>query len=214
MPEGLEVSALPGGNGVLEVTALTLRRGTQGTEVYAALANRGSIPACSAGFAVELFDRDGKSLAAGIGGLFSHRFYQLTDGTDAIAGCIGPGDRTMAAITDLPPDITLEDVRHLVYRCPYFALDVEPVEGLEIDALMRAVSADGIIYTGMLHNRFEGPIRDPSVTVFSLTAGGRPVGSTTVRASMELQPGASWSFETKVLDTGGAEQAAFPAGAL
>ena len=66
VPEGLAVRALAGGNGVLDVIALTLKAGRDGTELYAALKNHGDIPACDAAFSVELFDKTEQSIAAGI----------------------------------------------------------------------------------------------------------------------------------------------------
>jgi hypothetical protein len=48
VPESLSVTALEGGNGVLEVNALTLRDGAGGPELYVALKNVGEVPACSA----------------------------------------------------------------------------------------------------------------------------------------------------------------------
>ena len=132
VPEGLTVTALAGGNGVLDVIALTLRKGPSSTELYAALRNDGDVPACSAAVSVELFDEAEQSLAAGISGLLTQHFYRLTDGSGTIAACVGPGDVTMAAVMDLPSDIAIEDVEYIVYRCPYFALDVVPIDGLSI----------------------------------------------------------------------------------
>src|SRR5262245_10680978 len=97
VPEHLTVTALAGGNGVLNVTALTLSEGPSSTELFAALKNEGDVPACTAAFSVELFDDADQSLASGIGGLLSQHFFRLTDGSDAIAACVGPGDVTMAA---------------------------------------------------------------------------------------------------------------------
>ena len=78
------MTALAGGNGVLDVIALTLREGPSRVEVYAALRNDGDVSACSAAFSVELFDTTEHSLAAGIGGLLTQHFYRLTDGWGAL----------------------------------------------------------------------------------------------------------------------------------
>jgi hypothetical protein len=48
VPERLSVTALAGGNGVLDVIALTLRAGAHNSEIYAALLDVGDRPACSA----------------------------------------------------------------------------------------------------------------------------------------------------------------------
>jgi hypothetical protein len=132
VPEHLTVMALPGGSGVLELTGLSLRQGAEHPEVYAALKNVGERPACDAALSIELFDRREQSLAAGISGVLAQSFYRRTSGTDAIVSCVAPGDVGMAAITDLPAGVTADDVGILVYHCPYFALDVAPMQGLSV----------------------------------------------------------------------------------
>jgi hypothetical protein len=214
VPEDLSVTALAGGNGVLEMIALTLRAGANGAELYAALRNEGDIPACSAAVSVELFDDAEQSLAAGIGGLLTQRFYRLTDGSGTIAACVGPGDVSMAAVMGLPPDIVVEDVRHVVYRCPYFALEVVAIEGLTVSQLEPATGDDGTAFTGTLVNGFDVAVSNPSVTVFPVSRAGRPLGVATGSGRLELPPGGSWTFETSAVATPGADHIAYPAGAL
>jgi hypothetical protein len=214
VPEGLTVTALPGGNGVLEVIALTLKQGPQHTEVYAALKNGGDVPACSAAFSVELFDRDEQSLAAGIGGLLTQRFYRLEDGSGMIAACVGPGDVTMAALADLPSSIVIENVSHAVYRCPYFALDVAPIDGLTISRIDSARGDGGTVYTGTLVNGLDVAVKNPSVSVFPVNRAGRPLGLAIGEGAIEIPPGGSWAFETSAIDTPGVDHFAYPAGAL
>jgi hypothetical protein len=214
VPEGLGVTALAGGNGVLDVVALTLREGARGPEVYAALQNTGEVPACHAAFSFELFDAAEQSLAAGIGGLLTQRFYRLTDGTGTIAACVAPGDVTMAAVTDLPADVTVEDVAHVVYRCPYFALDVVPVAGLAIERVKSVTASGGTAFTGTLVNELDVAVSDPSVSVFPVNRAGRPLGMASGRGTVELLPGASWAFETDSVDAPAVEHVAYPAGAL
>lgn len=214
VPEGLRVTALPGGNGVLEVTALTLRKGSSSTEVYAALKNDGDIPACTAAFSIELFDATGQSLAAGIGGLLTQQFYRLIDGSGSIAACVGPGDVTIAAVTDLPAEIAIEDIKTIVYRCPYYALDVVPVAGLGIDDLKRVTEAGGSTYTGTLVNDFDVAVSAPSVAVFPLNRVGRPLGMAIGRSTEEIAPGGSWTFHTDTTEARAADYAAYPAGAI
>jgi hypothetical protein len=214
VPEGLSVTALAGGNGVLEVIAFTLRKGPRSAEVYAALKNVGDIPACSAAVSVELFDEAEQSLAAGIGGLLTQRFYRLTDGSGTIAACVAPGDVTMAAVTDLPSDIVIEDVGYVVYRCPYFALDVVPIDGLTISHVESITGRDGTAYTGTLVNGLDVAVNNPAVSVFPVNRVGRPLGMATASGALEIPPGGSWSFETNAVGTPGVEYAAYPAGAL
>lgn len=214
VPEGLTVTALPGGNGVLDVTALTLQTGANNLELYVALKNNGDTPACHAAVSVELFDQAEQSLAAGISGLLTTHFYRLTDGSDTIAACVGPGDVTMAAITDFPADVALEDVASIVYRCPYFALDVVPIAGLSVTDVKSVAGDGGTAYTGALFNGFDLAVNNPSVTVFPVNRVGRPLGSAIANGSVEIMPGGDWSFATNTVDVHGAGQAAYPAAAL
>jgi hypothetical protein len=214
IPEGLTVSALAGGNGVLDVVALTLRKGPHGTELYAALKNDGDAPACHAGFSVELFDKSEQSLTAGISGLLTQHFYRLTDGSDAIAACVGPGDVTMAAVTDLPTDIAIEDVGYVVYRCPYFALDVERIDGLTINHMKSRTVSKGTAYTGTLINGLDVAVSNPAVTVFPVNRVGRPLGVAIGGGTVEIPPGGSWAFETDTVGAPGVDFVAYPAGAL
>ena len=218
VPEGLQVIALPGGNGVLEVTALTLRRGPTGVELLAALQNRGDRPACSAAFGVELFDREQRSITAAIGGLLSQRFYRRTDGSDAIAACVGPADVTMVVLQDLPTDLPIQDVQTIVYRCPYFALDVVAVAGLVADQVAAVATAGGTAYRGSLRNGFDVTVLRPSVTIFAIDVAGRPTGMAIAQAEdgTQLAPGGRWSFETVAIPNISVKEryAVYPAGAL
>jgi hypothetical protein len=214
VPEGLTVTALAGGNGVLDVTALTLRRGASSTEVYAALKNDGEIPACTAAFSIELFDQTDRSLAAGIGGLLTQHLYRLRDGSGSIAACVGPGDVTIAAVTDLPADIVVDEVKTIVYRSPYYALDVDPIEGLDIDD-MKSVSRDGATaYTGTLVNDLDVAVSKPSVTVFPVNRVGRPLGMALGSSTHEIPPRGRWTFETSSVDAAAVDSAAYPTGAI
>jgi hypothetical protein len=207
--------ALAGGNGVLDVIALTLRQGPSNTELYAALRNDGDVPACSAALSVELFDRNGQSLAAGINGLLTPHFYRLTDGSATLAACVGPGDVSMAAVTDLPADIALEDVGTVVYRCPYFALAVTPLAAsLSVSQVKRVSGSSGTAYTGMLSNGLDVAVNNPSVTVFPVNRAERPLGVALGSGTAEIVAGGSWAFETNSVDTPGTDQAAYPAAAL
>lgn len=210
VPEGLRVLALPGGNGVLEVTALTLRK----SELIAALRNTGEVPACHAAFAVELFDHADQPLASSITGLLTQQFYRRTDGSGTIAACVAPGESTLAAITDLPPELAVEDVASIVYRCPYFALDVEAIEGLTIERVDVVHRMGRVAFTGTLANKLDITVTRPSVTVFPVSDAGRPLGVALSVSDIEIPPGGKWAFETETVEQAGTATLAFPAGAL
>jgi hypothetical protein len=214
VPRGLEVTALAGGNGVLKLVALTLRKGPMSSELYAAVANDGDVPACHAALAVDLFDHAEQPLASGISGLLTRRFYRLTDGSGAIAACVGPGDVTMAAVTDLPADLAIEDVGHVVYRCPYFALDVMPIDGLAIAQVEHVTTRGGTAFAGTFVNGLDVVVDEPSVAVFPVNRVGRPLGVATDSGTALIPPGGRWTFETNAVDIPGVDHVAYPSGAL
>jgi hypothetical protein len=143
-------------------------------------------------------------VASGINGLLTQHFYRVTDGSDAIAACVGPGDVTMTAVTDLPSDIAIEDVGYVVYRCPYFALDVVPIDGLTASDVKAVTGGAGTVYTGTLSNGLD----------VAVNRVGRPLGVAIATGTVQIPPGGSWAFETNTVDMPGADQAAYPAGAM
>jgi hypothetical protein len=211
-PEGLEVTPHPGGCGALNLIALTLRPGSSNGELYAALKNEGETPACSPAFSVELFDKTEQSVATGLAGLLVRRFYRLTDGSDTIAACVGPGDITMVAITDLPGDVALAEVARVEYWCNFWALDVVESGGISVKDVQPVARGGGVAYTGALANGFDVALSGPSVAVFPLNRAGRPLGMARATGALELRPGDSWNFETDTVSDAGVALAAYPAG--
>jgi len=216
VPQSVTILPLQGGNGVLEVTALTLRQGAESPDIYVAMKNTGDQHACSAAVSLELYDWDEQSVASGISGLLTRHFYRVLDGSDLIAACIGPGDVSVAAITDLPVDLAIEDVGYIVYRSPYFALEVEgPIDGFSVTNLEGVPDGDGTVYAGEVVNGFDVTVADPEVFVFPLTRVGRPLGVAKSSATLEIPPGGTWAFETELTNVVAAPDAlALVAGAL
>ena len=214
VPQDLAVSAMPGGNGAFELIALTLVEGTSTTELYAALRNTGPIPACDASVSVELYDKQQQSVAAGVAGLHTKRTYEVSGGSGAYASCVGPGDLTMAEITDLPREISVPDIGYAVYRCNYFALALTAISGLRLSDLSLVTTASGTAYTGTLVNGLDVTVSKPSVTVFATNRVGRPLGTVIASASESVPPGGSWSFQTDTLKMAAADYVAFPAAAI
>jgi hypothetical protein len=211
VPEGVAVAPLPGGNGVFNVTALTLRESASGPELYVAARNDGDEPACSPSFSVELLDESEQSLGTGITGLLVRRFFRTTDGSGTLAACAAPGDVTLAAITGLPSDLPIERVRRVVYHCNYWVLDVTAIGGISISDVRSVPRSGGVAYTGTLFNGFDVPLSAPAVSVFPLNRVGRPLGVARGNGGRELAPGGSWDFETDVVTEAGVDQAAYPA---
>lgn len=209
-PEGLSVTERPGGCGGLEVTALTLNSGPNGVELYAALRNRGASPACSASFSVELFDASERSVAAGVGGLSTKRFFRLADGSDNTAACLWPGDVTMLALRELNEELLPSDVSRVDFWCNYWALDVVPTGSLVVSEVVSVAAGDHARLTGTLTNDLDVPLPTPAVAVFPLSQEGRPLGVAFAESTTALPPGGAWRFETNVFEDPGARALAFP----
>lgn len=213
-PKTLDVAPHASGCGKLSLSALTLRQGPSNAELYAALKNDGDTPACSPAFSVNLLDASEQSLAMEVGGLLVRSFYHLVDGSNTVAACVGPGEVTMLAITDLPADVRLDDVSRVEYWCNFWALEVTPIAGLSISQVEVVTSGAGVSYTGTLVNDFDLAVAAPSVAVFPINGAGRPLAVALGQGNTELPPGGSWSFETNLVSEPGVAYAAYPAGGL
>jgi hypothetical protein len=211
-PTALNVTALPGGNGVLDLIALTLRKGPTGPELYAAMRNDDPVTcACDPGLSVELYDKSGQVMGTWIAGLNTIHFYDVVD-AGMLASCVGPGDVTMAAFSGLPSDLAVDSVGYVVYRCPYFALDVVPIDaGFAVTQVTSAAGPEGgTVFTGTFVNGFDASVTDPSVTVFPVNSVGRPLGVATASGTGNVDAGGSWPFQTNAVDVPGASFVAYP----
>ena len=212
-PEGLDVSLEPGGAGVLELYALTLRDGPDGLELYAALTNVGDVPACDAALKVTLYDTAGQPLGNFINGLDTKSFYLYTlpDASTTIAACAKPGDVTMTEIATMATDILVADVGQVVYYYSYFALDAVLIDGLTVTQVNTMTSNAGTTYTGTVLNGLDQAVTNPSIRVFPLNQVGRPLGVAKGGDASQVPAGGHWTFQTDTVDTPGVDWAAFPA---
>lgn len=214
VPAGLDVSALEGGTGSLELVALTIRNGPTNTEVYASLKNVGDMYACDAGLSVELYDKDQQSVTAGIGALLTQHIYERTDGSGTAAACVAPGETTMGVINDLPDGIAIDTLGYAVYHCTYFVLDVVPLAGgFSVDQVQSVEVISGTTYTGNFVNGLDVAVENPSVTIFPLNRVGRPLGAATATSTDQVPAGGNWAFQTSVVTTPGVDFAAYPSAA-
>jgi hypothetical protein len=197
-PSNISVMGLPGGHGVLEMFALTVRKGATHTEMYAAMKNIGDRAVCDAALTVELYDKDGQSVAAGIGGLLTQHLYRITtgDGAGNVAACVGPGEVTMASMVDLPLGLLLDDLGFAVYRNPYFGIEVEQIGELTVSGVESMTRGEGTAYVGTVVNGLDITVENPTVMIFPTNHVGRPLGMATGTGTAELPPGAAWTFET------------------
>ena len=214
VPETLDVAPRGGDGAELTVVALTLRDGPTSLELYAALENVGTTPACSPAFSFELSDSDEQPLGAGLGGLLLRSFYALESDPNTIAGCVAPGETSMVAVTDGPAQVHAAEVAHLSYALNYWNLPVQRIDGITIADVSPVAGPDGVRFTGALVNGFDRVLSAASVAVFPLTAVGRPLGVARARNETELGAGDRWQFETDSVAEAGASQAAYPASGL
>lgn len=214
VPVGLSVMPLSGGNGVLNLTALTLEEGPSGLQLFAALKNEGATPACDAGLSIQLYDQSQQSVGAGVSGLSTQDFYRINDGSGTRTSCVGPGSVAMAAITDLASDAMVSDIGYVVYSTPYFALDVTPIQGLSVVELAPLTSAAGTSFKGTFRNGLDVAVSDPSVSVFVVNRVGRPLGTATASSSAPVASCGTWTFDTNVVTLRGADAVAFPTASL
>ncbi|MFZ5892067.1 MAG: hypothetical protein ACOY0T_13510 [Myxococcota bacterium] len=214
VPQHIQVSALPGGNGDFELIALTLQKGPQNAELYAALRNTGTQVACNALVSLELFDKDEQSVAAGLSGMHTKHMYRLTGSSGTIAACVGPGDVTMAAVTDLPAELAVDDIGFVVYRCNYFGLDGVAINGFTISEITSVNSAGGAAYQGTFVNELDIAVTNASVAIFPVNRVGRPLAMATSMGTGEIVPRGSWAFQTNAVTTPGVAYEAYPAAAL
>jgi len=218
VPAGLAVAPRVGNNSAFRVIALTLRQGAEGAELFAAVKNVGDGAGCNVSFSVVLYDKDGGTVGNGISGLLVRRYFELTDGSGNIAGCVAAGEVTMVAITSasLSLDVPIEEVSSLDYMSQYWTLtNVVPITGVSLEDVAAVTRGSGVAYTGTLINGLETEIGGPTVAVFPLDATGRPLavaygGSST--SSIMVPPNGTWDFETSAVSEAGVSFDAYPMG--
>ena len=210
VPESLSVVPHAAACGILKLSGLTLRRGLAGLEMYVALENEGDEWACGPAFSVNVYDASEQHVGAAVGGLLVRSLYRLKDDPETTAACAGPGDVVMGAVTDFPPELELADVSRVEYWCSMWRFDVVPAGDLPITDLEPVTRDGGTAFAGSLLNGLDVPLKIPSVSVFPLSATGRPLGMAVASGTSEVAPGASWQFETDAVDDGGDSAAAYP----
>lgn len=193
----------------LTLVGFSLFEGESGLELYAAARNDTDEPVCEASMITSFFDAGGQALGQVGTMLESSRYYRLPD---AILACIDPGEITMGASRDLPPELAPGAVDHLEHEFPAFV-----VEGIAAVGVLRArdvktiASPDGRAYVGSVANPFDVPVSAPHITIFPVNRAGRPLAAATTSATLELAPGDSWRFETSAVPDTGTRYAAYPA---
>lgn len=206
-PPDLPMVRLGGDQEGVNLVAATMVDGPNGPELFAAMTNTSAIAACDPAISVEIFDKDGQSLAATVGAIFG-KMFRRAEGTGGAIVCVEPGDTVMTAIQDLPDIVTVAELGQVLYQFVYFNRDIipfelVPLEGLDAPPVSPVTTSAGTAFTGIYTNGLEVPISRATVTVFPVTDEGRPLGVATVTATADLPPMATWTFETApVVDPG------------
>jgi hypothetical protein len=212
VPKDLDVTPRPNINGAFNVVALTLRQGSSGAELYAAVRHDGDGLVCNPYFSVELRDQDDQTVGTGISGLMIRRFYRLTDGSGTVVGCVAPGDVTMVAIPTLALDTPIAAVRSVVYSSGDWVLDVAAINGISVTQVKALNRGDGVAYTGALVNGLDTPLSHPTVAIFPVNAVGRPLAVAYGGGMADIPPCGSWNFETNAVNDPGVGYDAYPMG--
>lgn len=219
VPSSVEVNNLNGERRAVNVIAATLVQKPEGLELYAALENQGDVTGCDGSVSFEFFDESDQSVGSWVSALYAGQLFRRSDGTGAPIACIEPGTVAMTGLTDLPESLSVDEVRTVLYQLSYFDRDIlhfelEPMDAIAVSELESVSEDSETLFTGTLENGLEVPIVDATVTVFPLSAVGRPLGMVTSNTTADVEPGESWSFETTTVDDAGVDYVVYPAGSV
>jgi hypothetical protein len=210
VPEDLQNTERDGEGG-LALVAFTLLTGPSGLELYAAVRNEAATPACDAGMTTHFVDRTGQLVASVGSVLHSGRLYRLDDDSGVTIPCVAPGQIAMAAATELPSEIVLEELLYLEHQFPLFSIGgLVPVEAMSLSELTVVERGAGTAYSGRLDNELDQALNGVSVAVFPVNRVGRPLGVATSSAPAAVAPGGTWTFETTAVGERGAAYVAYP----
>jgi hypothetical protein len=159
------------------------------------------------------FDKAGQLMTSAGSALQSRQLYRLDAG--GILPCIDPGQIAMAASTDLPEEIVIEQLGSLQHTFPFFIVDgIVPIAELTVSGVQTVTTGAGSAYTGTLTNGLDVTASAPSVTIFPVNRVGRPLGAATSSATTDIPPGGSWTFATSTVDDPGVGYAAYPSASI
>ena len=193
----------------LRVYASTLERGSSGLALYVAVCNESQRYQCSAAMQVELYDDAGQVLGTVSNAVQSGRVFNVSESPYPIS-CVAPGQRGMAAITDLPSEVTFEQVKSLGYRFSVFQFnEATPLATTRVSQIEPFAAGDATVFRGTVTNDATLAVKNPVVSVFPLNAVGRPLGYATTGAAEEIPPAGTWSFETSAVAERGVAHVAY-----
>lgn len=210
-PNVPNVSLDPIGDGSLTLYSSTFRSGPNGLELYAGICNDSGATLCGVALQVEFYDQADELIGIASGAVQSGRLYRFSESPYPIS-CVAPGQTAMAALTSLPVGLALANLKSVGHRFPAFVInDAAPLAGVSVTQVDAFETAGGIAFRGIVTNNSDSPMKDPEVSVFPITEGGRPVGNVSSTATVEIPPGGTWAFETSTVVQAGAKQVAFAA---
>jgi hypothetical protein len=199
------------GEGGLALLAFTLLTGASGLELYAAVKNEAETPACDAGMTTHFVDKAGQLVASVGSVLHSGRLYRLHDGAGVAIPCVAPGQIAMAASTELPSEIVLEELAYLEHQFPLFTIGgLVPLDAMSLSELTVVARGAESAYSGTVNNELDETLSGVGVAVFPVNRVGRPLGVATSSAPSEVEPGGTWTFETTTVGERGAAYVAYP----
>jgi hypothetical protein len=209
VPEGLSNTNMDGQDMGLTLLAFTLVQETTGPKFYAAVRNDGDTPSCEAGMTTYFVDKADQVVTESGNVLLSGRLYRMDDGT--IIACIAPGQVAMAAATDLPSSMMIDQLGYLKHLFPAFTVPgVVPIPGLSVSDVQIVATEAGNAYTGRVTNGLDVAVSSPAVTIFPVNRVGRPLGVATSSETSDIPPGGSWTFKTSAVYDLGVGYVAYP----
>jgi hypothetical protein len=180
--------------------------------LYAAVRNEADTPACDAGMTTYFVDKAGQLVASVGSVLYSGRLYRFDDATGVAITCVAPGQIAMAATTELPDEIVLEELAYLEHQFPLFTIGgLVPIDAMSVSELRAVERGPELAYTGTFTNELDETLAGASVAVFPVNRVGRPLGMATSTAPAEIAPRGTWAFETTTVAELGAGHVVYPA---
>ncbi len=194
VPAGLPNTSNETG-GWLTLVAFTLVQEATAPALYVAVRNDGQSPACNVGMLTDFLDKDGYVVTSAGTGVWASQYYRLDP--DVIFNCIDPGQVGMAASTNLPADLVIEELGSLKHSFPGFIVqDIVPIAGVSVSGVKAVTTGAGTTYKGAFTNGFDVAVSAPTVSVFPVNRVGRPLGMATNGAAADVPPGGSVTLET------------------
>ncbi|MGE0791065.1 MAG: hypothetical protein AB7S26_35665 [Sandaracinaceae bacterium] len=183
----------------LEITAFTIYEALIETRFLVAMRNVSpDLHLCALDMRTRFDNADGTEIAIAQG-LVETPVHRGVSGTGNLTTCLGPGQLGMqAARLDFLAGYSVEDIAAGRYTVGAINLtDAISSNDIVVTGITSVVNAFGSNeLVGQLENRGPRTIRNPSVSIFGVTAIGRPTFEVSDIELVDIPRSGAWSFET------------------